>query len=250
MSELSQISTLNTTQDVNKQLAYIRSYLIQLKDEIESELNNVTYDMLSADLKKRISMINDDIVVQGDEKQNGDLVVESLIARYASISRLVATLGEIQTLTSQLATIGELIVATKATADEVVARIISATGNISTDGKITAASASILGNMHSGSATVDGVLNCGLLKTTGFEVGTTALGEVVSTMENVHTDSINPTTGKSLSISGGGTAQSGDITMGTGRFNSIQVFNGSGYDGLSLKSVVGADGNTYQCLGK
>lgn len=245
MSELSQISTLNTTQDVNKQLAYIRSYLIQLKDEIESELNNVTYDMLSADLKKRISMINDDIVVQGDEKQNGDLVVESLIARYASISRLVATLGEIQTLTSQLATIGELIVATKATADEVVARLISATGSISTDGKITAASASILGN-----ATINGVLNCGLLKTTGFEVGTTALGEVVSTMENVHTDSINPTTGNTLSISGGNNAQSGDITMGTGRFNSIQVFNGSGYDTLTLKNVTGADGNTYQCLGK
>ena len=53
------ISTLNTTQDTNKQLANIRSYLIQLKEELEAELSNVTYEMLSASLQKKIDAISD-----------------------------------------------------------------------------------------------------------------------------------------------------------------------------------------------
>lgn len=140
MSELSQMSTLNTKQDVDKQIAYIRSYLIQLKDEIESELNNVTYEMLSRDLKKRIDMINDDVVVSGEDKSNGALVLDSLLAQYASIGSLIATVGEIQTLTSMLATINTLaaqvVTATTLTADSVTARAIES-ANINASGKVS-----------------------------------------------------------------------------------------------------------------
>lgn len=142
MIELPQISQMNTTQDVNKQLAYIRSYLNQLKDEIESELNNVTYDMLSRELKKRIDMITDDIIVGGEDKKNSNLVLDSLICQYASVGRLIATLGEIQTLTSMLATINtiaaEVITTTTLTATTINAQSVETTGNVKAKTLVTA----------------------------------------------------------------------------------------------------------------
>lgn len=80
------LSTLNTTQDTNKQLAIIRSYLIQLKDELEAELSNVTYDMLSASLQKRIDAISEDITVQKEEQFISAQMIKADSAKIGSIS--------------------------------------------------------------------------------------------------------------------------------------------------------------------
>ena len=81
------ISTLNTVQDTNKQLAAIRSYLIQLKDELEAELSNVTYDMLSVPLQKKIDAISEDIAAN---KIQQDITAQYISAQFAQVNELVA----------------------------------------------------------------------------------------------------------------------------------------------------------------
>lgn len=104
------LSTLNTTQDTNKQLAIIRSYLIQLKDELEAELSNVTYDMLSASLQKRIDAISEDITVQKEEQF---ISAQMITADYAKLGTMVA-----DNLTVAKA-YADSVVANKVTASEV-----------------------------------------------------------------------------------------------------------------------------------
>ena len=95
------LSTLNTTQDTNKQLANIRSYLIQLKDELEAELSNVTYDMLSASLQKRIDAISEDVAAH-----NGDLdiMAQTVTANYLTANEIVATYATIESLSAYMIT--------------------------------------------------------------------------------------------------------------------------------------------------
>jgi len=50
--------TYSKDTDVNKQLAQMRSYLNMLKDDIESELMNIGYENLDADLRGRFDNIN------------------------------------------------------------------------------------------------------------------------------------------------------------------------------------------------
>lgn len=103
---LPQISTLNTTQDANKQLAQIRSYLIQLKDEVEQELNNITYEQLSASLQKKIDAINEDIARANNFT---DIVAQTLKAQYIKADSISATYATVSSLSAQAARIDNLV---------------------------------------------------------------------------------------------------------------------------------------------
>lgn len=217
MSELSTISTLNSKQDVDKQIAYIRNYLIQLKDEIESELNNVTYEMLSPNLKKRIDMINDDVVVAGEDKNNGALVLDSLLAQYASIGTLIATVGEIQTLTSMLATINTL--------NAEVANIVTLMATSATVGSIGCASLNASGSVTG---------NKGVFNSIEVE-GDDATGISV---KSVKSQILEPNQGESLTINGGADHRAGSITMGEGRFGTLKIhIGGTDYMTVGTKKI-------------
>jgi len=115
MSELPSISTLNTKADVNKQLSNMRSYMNQLKDATESELNNVTYDMLSGALRKKIDNMEQNISANNSYTS---LLAETLSASYVKTEVLDAQIARIDTISAnyitasqvaaQYATIGSL----------------------------------------------------------------------------------------------------------------------------------------------
>lgn len=109
------LSTLNTTQDTNKQLSIIRSYLVQLKDELEAELSNVTYEMLSASLQKRIDSISDDIAgVREENYINAQMITSDyaklgvVIADTLTASKVYAKQVGADTLNAANANIGSL----------------------------------------------------------------------------------------------------------------------------------------------
>lgn len=99
------LSTLNTTQDTNKQLSIIRSYLVQLKDELEAELSNVTYEMLSASLQKRIDSISDDIAGVREENY---INAQMITADSAKIGTISADYVKASTLASAVVNTGIL----------------------------------------------------------------------------------------------------------------------------------------------
>lgn len=125
---LPQISTLNTTQDPNKQLAQMKSYLVQFKDETEAELNNVGYEMLSSSLQKRIDKINDDIAANNSYTQ---LVAETLSARYITADAIQAQYATVGQLSAQIASVKSLFAdyATVGNLNAVAARVGSIEAN-------------------------------------------------------------------------------------------------------------------------
>lgn len=263
MSELSQISTMNTKQDANKQLAYIRSYLIQLKDEIEAELNNVTYNMLSPDLRKRIDLISDDVVVSGDDKNNGQLVVDSIIARYAKIGTLEATLGTIDTLISQVATLLQATItdATINTATIIDATIDSASiADLTTGGLTVDGDANIDGTLDVSTEIGTDKVTCNSISGTsasfgnvtvpGIDISTNSDGEGVITTDHLNVASVNGGL-SGLNLVGGVDHSQGSITVGSSRADSFGIYDGSisGYRTLTLQTITDADGNSYKLLG-
>lgn len=70
MSLLPTMGSLMATQDTNKQLSSIRSYLSQLQESMEAELMNIGIDNLSGELKKKLETMSDDIMVQSNEVQD------------------------------------------------------------------------------------------------------------------------------------------------------------------------------------
>lgn len=127
MSELPMMSTLNTKADTNKQLAQIRSYLNQLKDSTESELNNVTYDMLSGALRKRLDSMSEDIVANNTYTS---LVADTLSSQYVRTEVLQANYATIGALSAVSASVGQLradiVAANYVTTDALEANYISA----------------------------------------------------------------------------------------------------------------------------
>lgn len=59
--------TYSKETDVNKQMAQMRNYLNMLKDEMENALNNIGYDQLDADLRKRIDELGDSVYANNNE---------------------------------------------------------------------------------------------------------------------------------------------------------------------------------------
>lgn len=101
MSNLPSVGSLVSTQDTNKQLSSIRSYLNQLREELEAELMNIGYDNLSADLKKKLSSMSDDIMVAGEDST---ATYEYVKANVLTASEISATYVSTNALTTQYLT--------------------------------------------------------------------------------------------------------------------------------------------------
>lgn len=116
MSVLPIMGSLMATQDTNKQLSSIRSYLSQLQESMEAELMNIGIDNLSGELKKKLETMSDDIMVQSNEVQDlqTSLVtaeqVSAIVGRFnfVTTSVLNARLITVNNLIAEKATIGDL----------------------------------------------------------------------------------------------------------------------------------------------
>lgn len=94
MNALSQVSK---DTDIGKQMAYMRNYINQLRDEIENDLMNIGYNNLDADLRKRfddmqtglLTANNTSLEVAGMLKTQY-LKADEIVSKYATITSLNA----------------------------------------------------------------------------------------------------------------------------------------------------------------
>lgn len=75
------------SQDTKKQISALKSQMASLKDAIEDELNNISYDQLDALLKKKIDSINDTAMKLGE---NIEMVAATIKADYVTTDVLKA----------------------------------------------------------------------------------------------------------------------------------------------------------------
>lgn len=122
MSLLPTMGSLTATQDTNKQLSSIRSYLSQLQETTEAELMNIGMDNLSGELKKKFESMSDDIRLSNNNLNelqgyiNANFVSTNYLeANYVTTGVLQAQIAAVNTLIAGKAEIGEL--------DAAVARI-------------------------------------------------------------------------------------------------------------------------------
>lgn len=239
------ISTLNTTQDTNKQLAQIRSYLIQLKDELEAELSNVTYDMLSASLQKKIDAISEDIAYQNSQN---DINAQMITANYAKVGSLVADAITTTELYADNVS-AQAIVTANLHADQVSANAIT-TANLHAD----QVSANALSVANANIATLDTkIVNAGYVNATQVNAQIASFGyvnatEVNSIIGNYHfitASYINAT-----NICGALTDVSqGIITIGTVRAQNYYYFTGNEYKAVTGVASTTQGGVVYRLMG-
>ena len=89
--------------DTGKQITYIKTYINNLKDQIDDELNSISYGQLDADLRKRIDRLNEDIKLADDKAV---LVAELVKTNYLSANEIQAQYLTAQQITANYATIG------------------------------------------------------------------------------------------------------------------------------------------------
>lgn len=254
------ISTLNTTQDTNKQLAQIRSYLIQLKDELEAELSNVTYDMLSASLQKKIDAISEDIAYQNSQN---DINAQMITANYAKVGSLVAdaiTTSELyaDNVSAQAITTANLHADTVGTntlnASKVYADTVSASAITTANLHADQVSANALSVANANIATLDTkIVNAGYVNATQVNAQIASFGyvnatEVNSIIGNYHfitASYINAT-----NICGALTDVSqGLITIGTVRAQNYYYFTGNEYKAVTGVASTTQGGVVYRLMG-
>ncbi len=129
MNALSQVSK---DTDIGKQMAYMRNYINQLRDEIENDLMNIGYDNLDADLRKRFDDMQTGLLTANNTSME---VAGMLKTQYLKADQIVATYATIGSLNAVSARIG-VIEANYITASEVSA-------TYATIGSLNAVSASI-----------------------------------------------------------------------------------------------------------
>ena len=207
---------MNTTQDANKQLASMRSYLIQFKDSVDSELNNVSYDMLSSPLRKKIDLISDAV----QEIDNTKMSVNMLLANYVSVDVLEANIASVNQL-----------IASKVTAQEVNA-IIGNYGFLTAyDASITYIQSSVV---YTDFMEVRNYVEAGKIKTSVLDVGS------IVTRGNI-TSALNDPSQGEIDI---GTVKAYNIYMAG--FNAQGTFSGYKKLGSHYMSVSTTTGNqTY-----
>lgn len=102
---MNSLSIMDKNIDTNKQLAYMRNYINQLKDEIESELSNISYDNLDADLRQRFDDMEKGLLTAN----NTTLEVAGVLkTQYLKADEIAAKYITAQTVAANYATIGSL----------------------------------------------------------------------------------------------------------------------------------------------
>lgn len=91
--------------DPSKQMAVMRNYLNNLKDEIEGELNNIRYDMLDADLRGRIDDITSTLL---QNQYRTDSVAEILKSKYITAQEISAQYVTTNYLTANYITASQI----------------------------------------------------------------------------------------------------------------------------------------------
>lgn len=128
--------------DTGKQITYIKSYINNLKDQIDDELNSISYGQLDADLRKRIDSIKDE-VKQADDKSV--MVAEMIKAKYITANEISAKYITANEVSASYATIGSLS-AVSARLGTVEANYVGTdylSANYATIGSLSAATARI-----------------------------------------------------------------------------------------------------------
>lgn len=123
MNALSQVSK---DTDIGKQMAYMRNYINQLRDEVENDLMNIGYDNLDADLRKRF----DDMQTGLLTANNTSIEVAGMLkTQYLKADEIAAKYITAQTVAANYATIGSLNAVSAAIGD--LAAIAITTQNLS-----------------------------------------------------------------------------------------------------------------------
>lgn len=112
MNALSQVSK---DTDIGKQMAYMRNYINQLRDEIENDLMNIGYNNLDADLRKRfddmqtglLTANNTSLEVAGLLKTKY-LTAQEIVTNYITAREASLTYATIGSLNAVSAEVGEL----------------------------------------------------------------------------------------------------------------------------------------------
>lgn len=102
MNALSQVSK---DTDIGKQMAYMRNYINQLRDEIENDLMNIGYNNLDADLRKRFDDMQTGLLTANNTSME---VAGILKTQYLKADEIVATYATLGSLNAVSARIGSL----------------------------------------------------------------------------------------------------------------------------------------------
>lgn len=131
------LSPVTNEADPSKQIASIRSQLAMLKDAIEDDLNNISYDNLNLALRKKIDSI-DEIKVFAQEQTN--IVAETITAD------MLLVRGDIQSINGNISTINGDISTVKGNISTINGNISSINGDITTiNGNITTINGTVSG---------------------------------------------------------------------------------------------------------
>lgn len=143
--------------DPNRQMAMMRTYLSQLKDELETELYNIGWNNLTNELREKISSL-EAYRGESDEKVNmiraNMVTTEYLSANYATITNLDAVSASIDSLSAIAITTNNLSAQT-IYGNQITGLTINA--NQITSGKITSSqlnASDIASNLFVGEALV------------------------------------------------------------------------------------------------
>ena len=123
---MNSLSLMDKNIDVNKQLAYMRNYINQLRDEIENDLMNIGYDNLDADLRKRFDDMQTGLLTANNTSME---VAGILKTQYLKADEIAAKYITAQTVAATYATIGSLNAVSAAIGD--LAAIAITTQNLS-----------------------------------------------------------------------------------------------------------------------
>ena len=108
---LTALSNPNKNTTPEKQMAMMRNYINQLKDETETELYDIKWDNLSKTLKDKIDALDRDIVAANDNVdylRANVITAEQISAEYVKASALYTQVGNVRTLLSNYVYAGSI----------------------------------------------------------------------------------------------------------------------------------------------
>lgn len=226
------------TTNVGKQISSIKAYINSLRDSIDTELWNISYEQLSEDLKKRIDNINDDIRLANEK---ADMVAGTIKANYITadvISAQYAKITELQATTARVGTLEADNVLVKGNITTINGNITSINGSIQTiNGNISTMSGNIstnTGNISTLSGNIT-TINGNISTLNGTVSGLRGEFDVVKA-NYITANYVNATN----ILAALNSPTQGILDVGSIRASNFYLYNGQGYDNFKfVRATVG-----------
>lgn len=220
----------------DKQLAMMRNYLENLKDDIESDLYNIDWNNFSKPLREKLEGLDKELIAQGD-------VVNSIQANYVSTQYLETNYLTAQQISTTYVTSQYL------TSDFIYTKSLEASQI--TSGRIGAdhLDANVIYTTNISSYAVDAqyvetaILNADYISTDYLDVQ----GFIKTTY--IHTDAIRSGLVEASDLYVNGIIKASHIDTGSLVFNGLRYTNGSWTLTLSLQPCQKYGGGRVYCLG-